>query len=211
MSQSSLERAFAYYWQIFASDYSEDLTEQCYFSFERDFRFDFAIIHKLLAVEVHGGGFVRGRHHREQGMSEDFEKHNAATALGWRIIYTTSSMLNNDPESVFKPILTLLGQPVLSPDYEMVMWTARIRNLTSIGANIQHNGIGVQRDRRNSFLLELGGKAYHTLPKKTLIEGQKETLNLILNGSSSSATPASLQNQSKSQAQMALFSYGELK
>lgn len=203
MSQPDLERTFTTYWNIYVPNYEP--VEQCYFSLDRDWRFDVAVVEKLLAVEIHGGGFVRGRHHRESGMSDDFEKHNTATALGWRIIYCTSSMLENDPESIFKPILSLLNHPVLFPDAEHSMWIARIRNLTHIGDSILHNGITVIREKRNTFQLKLSEKNYLTHPQKTLIEGQKEALNLILKGFSVSATPISLQNQSRTQSQMTLF------
>ncbi len=65
------------------------------FSDERAWRFDFAWPSVLLAVEIHGGGWVRGRHHREKGMSEDSRKHTEATLAGWTVASFTSEMVKN--------------------------------------------------------------------------------------------------------------------
>lgn len=51
----------------------------------RKWRFDFAWIRQMIALEVEGGTFIAGRHGRGAGMRADMEKYNAAATLGWRV------------------------------------------------------------------------------------------------------------------------------
>ncbi len=51
----------------------------------RRFRFDLCWKERLIAVEVDGGGWIRGRHHRPKGHASDCEKRNLATELGWDV------------------------------------------------------------------------------------------------------------------------------
>lgn len=53
----------------------------------RKWRFDFAWPEQKLALEIQGGLFVKGRHSRGASMLKDYEKFNAAAAMGWRLIY----------------------------------------------------------------------------------------------------------------------------
>lgn len=55
---------------------------------ERLWRFDFVILplERRLAVEIHGGTWVHGRHSRPLGQEADMRKHNEAVALGWRVL-----------------------------------------------------------------------------------------------------------------------------
>jgi len=55
----------------------------------RKWRFDFCWPKHLLALEVQGGLFVRGRHNQGAAMLKEHEKLNAAAILGYRIMYTT--------------------------------------------------------------------------------------------------------------------------
>lgn len=208
MSQSRLEAAFETRWDQLTRDlrpHPPTPRQQVMFSLERDFRFDFAWVDKMVYLETHGGGWSRGKHNRELGMVEDFTKYNLAVTMGWRGVYATTSMIDNDPQSVVDTVLALLAQPVLAPDYELTMWTARIRNLTKIGEQVTHNGIRVRREKRNGFGLLLSGREYQTAPADRLIDGQREALNLILHGSSDAATPVQMHQQSKTSAQVALF------
>lgn len=52
----------------------------------RRWRFDFAWPAKMLAVEVDGGAWIRGRHSRPEGQMADREKGNAALSEGWRVL-----------------------------------------------------------------------------------------------------------------------------
>lgn len=56
----------------------------------RKWRFDFAFTESpLLAIEVQGGIWTQGRHGRGSGLVKEHEKLNAASVLGWRILYCT--------------------------------------------------------------------------------------------------------------------------
>lgn len=61
----------------------------------RRWRFDFAWPDAMLAVEVEGGVWIRGRHNRGRGFVGDCEKYNAATLLGWRVLRYTSSAIED--------------------------------------------------------------------------------------------------------------------
>jgi len=43
----------------------------------------------MLAIEVQGGIWTRGRHTRGSGLVKEYEKLNAAAVAGWRILYCT--------------------------------------------------------------------------------------------------------------------------
>lgn len=53
----------------------------------RKWRFDFAFVSQKVAVEVQGGIWTRGRHTRGAALKQEWEKLNAAAAMGWRILY----------------------------------------------------------------------------------------------------------------------------
>lgn len=52
----------------------------------REWRFDFAIPARHVAIEVEGGAFIGGRHIRPDGYLRDMEKYNEAAAAGWLLI-----------------------------------------------------------------------------------------------------------------------------
>jgi len=52
----------------------------------RKWPFDFAWLDQMIAVEVEGGAWIRGRHTRGKGFLNDCEKYNSAVMLGWRLI-----------------------------------------------------------------------------------------------------------------------------
>lgn len=55
----------------------------------RNWRFDFANEAGLVAIEVDGGAYTRGRHTRGAGFVEDQAKRNAAVMLGWAVLHCT--------------------------------------------------------------------------------------------------------------------------
>lgn len=61
----------------------------------RMWRFDLCWPDQMLAVEVQGGVWSRGRHTRGQGYTNDCEKLNEAQILGWRVLYVTADQVNN--------------------------------------------------------------------------------------------------------------------
>jgi hypothetical protein len=64
-----------------------------YFSKPRMWRFDFAWPEYMLAVEIEGGSWSNGRHSRGSGFTEDCEKYNRATILGWWLLRFTTEMV----------------------------------------------------------------------------------------------------------------------
>jgi len=52
----------------------------------RKWRFDFCWPDYMVALEVEGGCFVRGRHSRGAGMRKDMEKYNEANILQWHVL-----------------------------------------------------------------------------------------------------------------------------
>lgn len=76
---------------------ANDLSPEREFRFhpKRRWRFDFAFPEFLLAVEIEGGIWTRGRHNRPTGFSGDCEKYNAAALLGWMVLrYPTDQVIN---------------------------------------------------------------------------------------------------------------------
>ena len=55
----------------------------------RKWRFDYACPELKIAIEVDGGIFTGGRHSGGVGQLRDFEKGNAACAMGWYVFHTT--------------------------------------------------------------------------------------------------------------------------
>lgn len=59
----------------------------------KDWRFDFAWPELMLAVEVEGGGWIKGRHNTGTGFLEDLKKYGAAQRLGWTIYRTAGELI----------------------------------------------------------------------------------------------------------------------
>jgi very-short-patch-repair endonuclease len=87
---SDLEESLAF--QIKAVGLPEPVREHT-FAKPRRWRFDFAWPDILLAVEVEGGVWNRGRHGRGSGIVGDIEKGNAAAMRGWRMLRVTGDMV----------------------------------------------------------------------------------------------------------------------
>lgn len=58
---------------------------------DRKWRFDIAIPEHMIAIELEGGVWTRGRHTRGQGYINDCTKYNTATSMGWRVLRYTHS------------------------------------------------------------------------------------------------------------------------
>ena len=71
--------------------------------FERHYRFhpnrkwpaDFHILETLLLVEVEGGVFIRGRHSRGVGFTDDCEKYAEAMCLGYTVLRVTPAQVDS--------------------------------------------------------------------------------------------------------------------
>jgi very-short-patch-repair endonuclease len=80
------------------------LPEREYRFCKRRWRFDLAYPAVRLAIEVDGGGWVRGRHHRPGGYAGDCEKGNTAVLLGWRVLHYTPDMLGQAVDEVARAL-----------------------------------------------------------------------------------------------------------
>lgn len=79
---SSFELWFYASWQ--ATGYPMPTSEHRFHP-DREWKFDYAWKDEMIAVELEGGVFSRGRHTRGNGYIEDCMKYNQATALGWQV------------------------------------------------------------------------------------------------------------------------------
>ena len=52
----------------------------------RKWRWDWILPDYMIAIELQGGGFVRGRHSRGAGMQEDMDKFNEGVRAGWKLL-----------------------------------------------------------------------------------------------------------------------------
>ena len=87
---SKLEKRFALYWQAVNGPL---LTTEHKFHPVRRWRFDFANIPAMVAIEVEGGQWSGGRHTRGSGYSADCEKYNEAQLCGWVVFRLTGEMI----------------------------------------------------------------------------------------------------------------------
>jgi len=89
VSKSDLEATFAL--QLRALGAPEPEREYMFAkkAMGRRWRWDFCWPDAMLAVELQGGVWSRGRHSRGAGYIADCEKANAGTMLGWRLLRFT--------------------------------------------------------------------------------------------------------------------------
>lgn len=85
-----------------------ELTPEYKFHPIRKWRFDYAITHKKIAIEIEGGEYIQGRHMRPAGYAADCEKYNTATIMGWRVLRYTRGQLRKDPRQPFEDIQKLI-------------------------------------------------------------------------------------------------------
>ena len=76
--------------QIKDSGISEGMVRELRAIEGRRFRVDFCWPDSMLAVEVQGGIWTRGRHARPMGIVKDYEKFNLLILGGWRVLLLTS-------------------------------------------------------------------------------------------------------------------------
>jgi len=62
------------------------VAEYCFALPNRKWRFDWAWPTQLIALEIEGGVWTKGRHTRGGGFLKDVKKYNAAACLGWRVL-----------------------------------------------------------------------------------------------------------------------------
>ena len=59
----------------------------------RRWRFDYAIPSAMVAIEVEGGIYTKGRHTRGKGFEADIEKYNTGESMGWHVLRVTPEWL----------------------------------------------------------------------------------------------------------------------
>lgn len=92
MSKSDLEKELLF--QMKAVGLPEPESEYRFHP-KRKWRFDFAYSDDMIAIEVEGGVWSRGRHTRGSGFIKDCEKYNAAALLGWTVLRFPGDMINS--------------------------------------------------------------------------------------------------------------------
>jgi hypothetical protein len=102
---STREVAFARAWAIFGGPTFRD---QFYFDMTRQWRFDACWPAYQVAVEIHGGEFVRGRHNRPTGLRNDCEKMRAAQLQGWIVLPFVGSDLDKRPMQCCEEVMAAL-------------------------------------------------------------------------------------------------------
>jgi len=65
------------------------------FNPNRKWRFDYALIDYMVAIEIEGGVWTNGRHTRGKGFINDMEKYNSANILGWHVLRYTPEQFEN--------------------------------------------------------------------------------------------------------------------
>src|SRR5262249_16962377 len=75
-----------------AESLPEPTREYC-FAAPRRWRFDLCWPDRLLACEIEGAMWTRGRHTRGEGYERDCEKYSEAAIRGWRVLRVTYGMI----------------------------------------------------------------------------------------------------------------------
>lgn len=81
-------------WQIKAAKLPAPVQE-VRFAAPRKWRFDLCWPDQMIAVEVEGGIWSRGRHSRGAGMIADMDKYNEAVMLGWRLFRVSGNHIED--------------------------------------------------------------------------------------------------------------------
>ena len=90
-SESNLERKMLSALKYYVPEL--EVKQQHKFHDEVAWRFDFCYLEKQVAIEVQGFGVG---HNSYSGMKGDYDKHNAALLLGWKVIYFMSIDLEDE-------------------------------------------------------------------------------------------------------------------
>lgn len=95
------------------------------FSMERQWRFDWGWPTYLVALEVEGGAWTRGRHTRGKGFLEDCVKYSEAAALGWRLLRVPpDQLLTLDTVHLIRRALAFVPPAYMTSDDPPPPWAA---------------------------------------------------------------------------------------
>ena len=107
---SELEIEFSSLWLEYFPDI--DLHSEYRFAFPRRFRFDFAHLPSMIAIELQGGIFTDNtRHINGAALVKEHEKLNLAAQLGWRIFYVSTKTVRE--ETIYQHIAKAIQQSQL--------------------------------------------------------------------------------------------------
>lgn len=98
MSKSDLEAQFLFQVRACGLPIPE---REVRFHPKRKWRFDFAYPEKLLAIEICGGMWVKGRHNNPISIDKDYEKLNHAQVLGWVVLQFTGGQVESGEAILF--------------------------------------------------------------------------------------------------------------
>lgn len=83
--------------QVIRDEFNLKAVKEHRFHPVRKWRFDVAIPEMMVAIELEGGVYTRGRHTRGSGFIKDIEKYNTATVMGWNVLrYTHTNHIYAD-------------------------------------------------------------------------------------------------------------------
>jgi very-short-patch-repair endonuclease len=94
--QNDLEGPFLLRWEALYPELH--LEQQHQFHPVRKWKFDFAAVAVLVAVEIEGGQWTTSRHRTGTGYEEDARKYNSALALGWAVFRLTAGMSRDEDQ-----------------------------------------------------------------------------------------------------------------
>ena len=84
-----------------------ELRPEFKFHEHRKWRFDYVHLDSMVAVELEGGIFCRGRHSRPRGMPGDCDMYNAAAELGFHVFRLTTGQVTRERlEMIARTIIT---------------------------------------------------------------------------------------------------------
>jgi very-short-patch-repair endonuclease len=107
MDKSDLEQSFLFY--VNAINLPEPVREWRFHPVRR-WKFDFAWVDKMVAVECEGGTWSGGRHVRGKGFEGDCWKYSNAAVLGWKVLRVTGGMLDRDALGFLELLIQALGE-----------------------------------------------------------------------------------------------------
>lgn len=83
--------------QVIQDEFGLEAVAEHHFHDSRKWRFDVAIPEMMVAIELEGGVYTKGRHTRGAGFVKDIEKYNKATVMGWNVLrYTHTNHIYAD-------------------------------------------------------------------------------------------------------------------
>lgn len=175
MSSSHLERRFESYWTSHYPTIAQPMREYMFHP-SKNWRFDYAWLNHMVALEIQGGTFVRGRHSRGAALSGEYEKINQASLMGWRIFYadTTMMALNRLP-IIAEQLASVVSSPIFMGDLEKSRWIAIVRNLDPKDC-FEWHGIEVNRVSATQYCVVKSGKIETFKRGKQTLERVRKTV-----------------------------------